>query len=55
MQKKVLAAADAVRRGVGEVILADANREDPIRAALGGAGTHMVAASVRTMEHTHAD
>ena len=26
MKKKVLAAADAVRRGVGEVILADANR-----------------------------
>jgi len=39
MKKKVLAAADAVRRGVGEVILADANRKDAIRAALAGSGT----------------
>ncbi|HEX8918505.1 MAG TPA: [LysW]-aminoadipate kinase [Chloroflexota bacterium] len=54
MKKKVLAAADAVRRGVGEVILADANREDAIRAALNGAGTHVVMEAVHTMEHTHA-
>jgi acetylglutamate/LysW-gamma-L-alpha-aminoadipate kinase len=39
MKKKVLAAADAVRRGVGEVILADANQ--PVAAALAGAGTHI--------------
>lgn len=54
MKKKVLAAADAVRRGVGEVILADANREDAIHAAMGGAGTHVVATLARTKEHTHA-
>jgi acetylglutamate/LysW-gamma-L-alpha-aminoadipate kinase len=41
MKKKVLAAADAVRRGVGEVVLADANRQDAVAAALGGAGTHV--------------
>jgi acetylglutamate/LysW-gamma-L-alpha-aminoadipate kinase len=41
MKKKVLAAADAVRRGVGEVILADANREDAIQVALNGRGTHI--------------
>jgi [amino group carrier protein]-L-2-aminoadipate 6-kinase len=41
MKKKVLAAADAVRSGVGEVILADANRDDAIAAALRGAGTHI--------------
>jgi acetylglutamate/LysW-gamma-L-alpha-aminoadipate kinase len=41
MKKKVLAAADAVRRGVGEVVLADANRDDAVRAALAGAGTHI--------------
>jgi len=41
MKKKVLAAADAVRRGVREVVLADAGRPDAIRAALGGAGTHI--------------
>jgi acetylglutamate/LysW-gamma-L-alpha-aminoadipate kinase len=60
MKKKVLAAADAVRRGVGEVILADANASDPIDAALLGAGTHVranvaqpsVAASTRGEERT---
>jgi acetylglutamate/LysW-gamma-L-alpha-aminoadipate kinase len=41
MKKKVLAAADAVRRGVGEVILADANRDDAIVGALAGEGTHI--------------
>jgi [amino group carrier protein]-L-2-aminoadipate 6-kinase len=41
MKKKVLAAADAVRRGVGEVVLADANIPCAVRAALDGAGTHV--------------
>jgi [amino group carrier protein]-L-2-aminoadipate 6-kinase len=41
MKKKVLASVDAVKRGVGEVILADANRENAVRAALGGAGTRV--------------
>lgn len=41
MKKKVLAAADAVRRGVGEVILADANQPNALAAALHGAGTHL--------------
>lgn len=41
MKKKVLAAVDALRRGVGEVVLADANRPDAIRAALAGSGTHI--------------
>jgi|SRR5579859_2939817 len=54
MKKKVLAAADAVRRGVGEVILADANRDNAIESALGGAGTHVVGAPVHSMEHSHA-
>lgn len=42
MKKKVLAAAEAVRRGVGEVILADANGPDAVRAALCGRGTRIV-------------
>lgn len=41
MKKKVLSAANAVERGVNEVILADANRPDAIRAALSGAGTRI--------------
>jgi acetylglutamate/LysW-gamma-L-alpha-aminoadipate kinase len=47
MKKKVLAAADAVRRGVAEVILADANQEDAVRSALSGRGTH-----IRAMRHS---
>jgi acetylglutamate/LysW-gamma-L-alpha-aminoadipate kinase len=41
MKKKVLAAVDAVRRGVGEVVLADANAPDPVQAALRGEGTRI--------------
>jgi acetylglutamate/LysW-gamma-L-alpha-aminoadipate kinase len=41
MKKKVLAAVDAVRRGVGEVVLADANAPDAVNAALAGAGTRI--------------
>jgi len=39
MKRKVLAAQEALQDGVTRVILADARREAPIRAALDGAGT----------------
>ncbi len=39
MKKKVLGAAEAVRGGVGRVIFGDARVAEPIRKALGGAGT----------------
>ena len=39
MKKKVLAAGDAVERGVGRVVFADARIERPIARALAGAGT----------------
>ena len=39
MKKKVGAAADAIERGVGQVIFADARVERPIARALEGAGT----------------
>jgi acetylglutamate/LysW-gamma-L-alpha-aminoadipate kinase len=39
MKKKVLAAAEAVRGGIGRVVFADARIEQPIRRALAGAGT----------------
>ncbi len=42
MKKKVLAAAEAVRHGVDEVILADANQPDAVRAALAGSGTRIM-------------
>ena len=43
MKKKVLAAQDAVERGVGRVIFADARVERPIARALEGAGTTIMA------------
>jgi acetylglutamate/LysW-gamma-L-alpha-aminoadipate kinase len=46
MKKKVLAAVDAVRRGVGEVVMADANADNAILSALSGAGTHVRRQSV---------
>lgn len=41
MKKKVMAAAGAVRRGVGEVVLADANAPQPVQSALAGQGTRI--------------
>lgn len=41
MKKKVLAAANAVERGVRDVVLADANVPNAVAAALNGGGTHI--------------
>jgi acetylglutamate/LysW-gamma-L-alpha-aminoadipate kinase len=41
MKKKVLACGNALRQGVGEVILADARVDRPVQRALAGAGTHL--------------
>jgi acetylglutamate/LysW-gamma-L-alpha-aminoadipate kinase len=39
MKKKVLAAKEALEAGVARIVLGDARRAEPIRAALRGAGT----------------
>jgi len=39
MKKKILGAVEALRDGVGQVILADGRIEHPLQTALGGAGT----------------
>lgn len=39
MKRKLMGAADAVRGGVGRVVIGDARREAPVRAALRGVGT----------------
>lgn len=39
MRKKLLGAAEAVRAGVGAVVLADARRQEPLSQALTGQGT----------------
>ncbi|AZH24085.1 acetylglutamate/acetylaminoadipate kinase [Haloplanus aerogenes] len=41
MTKKVMAATEALERGASEVIVADANADDPVTAALGESGTHI--------------
>jgi acetylglutamate/LysW-gamma-L-alpha-aminoadipate kinase len=45
MKKKVLSCRSALRRGIGEVILGDARVQQPVRAALAGAGTHLTPGS----------
>ena len=42
MKKKVLGAAEALRGGLERVIFADGRVQEPVRAALDGAGTHVV-------------
>jgi len=41
MTKKVMAATEALESGAGEVVVADANADAPVTAALGGSGTHI--------------
>jgi acetylglutamate/LysW-gamma-L-alpha-aminoadipate kinase len=49
MRAKLLAAREALIGGVARVVLADARRERPLRAALAGLGT-VIGASLRTAE-----
>ncbi len=51
MKKKVLGAAEALRGGLERVILADGRIERPVRAALDGAGTHVVVRSTNQEEN----
>ncbi|PNW65280.1 UNVERIFIED_CONTAM: acetylglutamate kinase [Euhalothece sp. KZN 001] len=46
MRRKVMAATEALAGGAAAVIIADATREDPLTAALAGAGTHISAAAI---------
>ncbi|MGQ4556545.1 acetylglutamate/acetylaminoadipate kinase [Halobellus sp. GM3] len=46
MTKKVMAAKEALDGGAAAVIVADANADDPVLAALDGGGTHIEASAV---------
>ena len=46
MSRKVMAAIEALDGGASEVIVADANSETPITAALAGGGTHVLPGAV---------
>jgi acetylglutamate/LysW-gamma-L-alpha-aminoadipate kinase len=43
MERKVMAVEEALTSGADEVIVADANADDPILSALDGGGTHIYA------------
>ncbi len=43
MSRKVMAATEALEGGATEVVIADANADEPIRSALEGGGTHVFA------------
>ena len=46
MTKKVMAAKEALSGGAEEVVVADANEDDPILAAVDGGGTHIAASAL---------
>jgi acetylglutamate/LysW-gamma-L-alpha-aminoadipate kinase len=46
MTKKVMAATEALERGAPEVVVADANADAPVTAALGESGTHIHASAL---------
>jgi acetylglutamate/LysW-gamma-L-alpha-aminoadipate kinase len=46
MERKVMAVEEALDGGAKEVVVADANAEDPILSALDGAGTHVHASAL---------
>ncbi|MFC6975035.1 acetylglutamate/acetylaminoadipate kinase [Halomicroarcula sp. GCM10025709] len=52
MGRKVMAAEEALDGGAPEVVVADANADDPITSALEGSGTHLHASALTTEEHT---
>jgi len=46
MERKVMAIQEAIEGGAEEVVVADANAEDPILSALDGGGTHVYASAL---------
>jgi len=55
MHKKVMAAEEALNAGASTVVVASANADAPITAALGGSGTHIAASAVATGDGEPAD
>jgi acetylglutamate/LysW-gamma-L-alpha-aminoadipate kinase len=50
MERKVMAIEEAIAGGAEEVVVADANTEEPILSALDGGGTHVYASAVADAE-----
>ncbi|WP_135664947.1 acetylglutamate/acetylaminoadipate kinase [Halorhabdus rudnickae] len=52
MERKIMAAEEALDGGAPEVVVADANAEAPISSALEGSGTHVHETAIETEEDT---
>ncbi|ACV11675.1 acetylglutamate kinase [Halorhabdus utahensis DSM 12940] len=52
MGRKIMAAEEALSGGAPEVVVADANVDEPISGALEGSGTHVHQTAIETEEHT---
>ncbi|WEL16311.1 Acetylglutamate kinase [Halorhabdus sp. SVX81] len=52
MERKIMAAEEALADGAPEVVVADANVDEPISGALEGSGTHVHQTAIETEEHT---
>ncbi|WP_336000798.1 acetylglutamate/acetylaminoadipate kinase [Halorientalis halophila] len=50
MGRKIMAAEEALDGGAEEVVIADANADEPILSALSGAGTHLYASALEATE-----
>ncbi|ELZ29482.1 acetylglutamate/acetylaminoadipate kinase [Halosimplex carlsbadense 2-9-1] len=55
MERKVMAIEEAIEGGAEEVVVADANADDPILSALDGGGTHVHASALSEAASGHAD
>jgi acetylglutamate/LysW-gamma-L-alpha-aminoadipate kinase len=55
MGRKVMAVKEALEGGADEVIVADANADDPVRSALDGGGTHVYASAIDDADEAKAD
>ncbi|PSP31854.1 acetylglutamate kinase [Halobacteriales archaeon QH_10_67_22] len=55
MERKVMAIEEALTGGAEEVVVADANAEDPVSRALSGAGTHVHTSALDTEGDTAAE
>jgi len=55
MGRKVMAVEEALSGGAEEVIVADANAEDPVLSALEGAGTHVYASALEGQPESESD
>jgi acetylglutamate/LysW-gamma-L-alpha-aminoadipate kinase len=55
MGRKVMAVKEALEGGADEVVVADANADDPVRSALDGGGTHVYASAIDDADEAKAD